>query len=115
MIIIVFLEYNTDSSEWRSIFPFNTTVFELQLDSTLHSIFIWNNNSETGYYSLGFAKNSNEEMVYMEPDPSNGRIRTTSKECFCFQEEPTLADKYLLSLNIGWDLIIKAREELEEK
>jgi len=118
MIIIVFLSFIILIHQSGTLYSLPTPpFFELQLDSKLHSIFTCNYDDESGYSSLGFAKNSNGEMVYMEPDPSNDRIRKTSEECFCFREvsDPPLTDEYLLSLNIGWDLIIKARTELEEK
>lgn len=99
-----------------TLFPF--TFFELP-EGILHRTFIWN--PSDGYYSLGFAAREGK-MVYMVPDTSNDRIRTTSDECFCFQIQkeldprgPPLTDEYLLSLTIGWNLIIKARKELEKK
>ena len=105
-----------DSSKQHSI-PFRYHFFDLQVPppgGILHRTFTWNPSG--GYYSLGF-EDRQGSMVYMAPDTSDDRIRTTSEECFCFREEPDppLTDEYLLSLNIGWQVIMEARKELEQK
>lgn len=104
------------------LYPFDITLLKLQVKHPedgiiLHSTFT--RKYKDGYSSLGFAgcKYSNMK-VYMKPDQSSQkRIMTTSEECFCFREvpDPPLTDEYLLSLNIGWHLIIEVREELERK
>jgi len=80
-------------------------------DRILHNTFTRKYRSE--FYSLGFAKR-NQKMMYMKPHSRQNRIETTDDEIYCFQVPVVrYTDEDLLSLNIGWHLVMEARREFE--